>query len=86
MMAFVTPLYYYGMSAQLKAMVDRFCAFNASIHSKHMKAALLTTAWNSDDWTFEASHDEALPLPTKGVPVGATASLIPREKRLKNQR
>lgn len=54
MMVFVTPLYYYGMSAQLKALVDRFCAFNSSIHRKHMKSALLTVAWNSDDWTFEA--------------------------------
>ena len=25
---FVTPLYYFGMSAQLKSMIDRFCAFN----------------------------------------------------------
>lgn len=54
MMVFVTPLYYYGMSAQLKALVDRFCAFNSSIHRKHMKSALLTAAWNSDDWTFDA--------------------------------
>ena len=27
MMVFVTPLYYYGMSAQLKILIDRFCAF-----------------------------------------------------------
>ena len=54
MLVFVTPLYYYGMSAQLKTMIDRFCAFNSSIQSKHMKSALLTAAWNSDDWTFEA--------------------------------
>ena len=54
MMVFVTPLYYYGMSAQLKTMIDRFCAFNSSIQRKHMKSALLTAAWNSDDWTFEA--------------------------------
>ena len=54
MMVFVTPLYYYGMSAQLKALVDRFCAFNSSIQRKHMKSALLTVAWNSDDWTFDA--------------------------------
>ena len=26
MVVFVTPLYYYGMSAQLKTMIDRFCA------------------------------------------------------------
>ena len=54
MMVFATPLYYYGMSAQLKTMIDRFCAFNSSIQRKHMKSALITVAWNSDDWTFEA--------------------------------
>ena len=54
MMVFVTPLYYYGMSAQLKILIDRFCAFNSSIQRKHMKSALLTVAWNSDSWTFEA--------------------------------
>ena len=54
MMVFVTPLYYYGMSAQLKTLIDRFCAFNSSIQSKHMKSALLAVAWNSDSWTFDA--------------------------------
>ena len=54
MMVFVTPLYYYGMSAQLKILIDRFCAFNSSIQRKHMKSALLAAAWNSDNWTFEA--------------------------------
>ena len=42
------------MSAQLKTMVDRFCAFNSSIQRKHMKSALLAVAWNSDSWTFDA--------------------------------
>ena len=62
MMVFVTPLYYYGMSAQLKILVDRFCAFNSSIQRKHMKSALLAAAWNKDDWTFEAleSHYKTL--------------------------
>ena len=41
MVVFVTPLYYYGMSAQLKTMVDRFCAFNSSLQAKHLKSALL---------------------------------------------
>ena len=62
MLVFATPLYYYGMSAQLKTMIDRFCAFNSSIQRKHMKSALLAVAWNSDDWTFEAleSHYKTL--------------------------
>lgn len=62
MVVFATPLYYYGMSAQLKIVVDRFCAYNSSINRKHMKSALLTVAWNADDWTFEAleSHYKTL--------------------------
>ena len=54
MLVFVTPLYYYGMSAQLKTLVDRFCAINSSITRKHMKSALLSAAWNADGWTFKA--------------------------------
>ncbi len=62
MLVFVTPLYYYGMSAQLKTLIDRFCAFNSSIQRRRMRAALLATAWNSDSWTFEAlkSHYQTL--------------------------
>ena len=54
MVVFATPLYYYGMSAQLKTVVDRFCAYNSSLNSRHLKSALLTAAWNADDWTFDA--------------------------------
>ena len=62
MVVFATPLYYYGMSAQLKTVVDRFCAYNSSLNRKHLKSALLTVAWNADDWTFEAleSHYRTL--------------------------
>ncbi|WP_036613079.1 flavodoxin family protein [Oribacterium sp. P6A1] len=54
MVVFATPLYYYGMSAQLKTVIDRFCAYNSSLNSRHLKSALLSVAWNSDDWTFDA--------------------------------
>ena len=54
MIVFATPLYYYGMTAQLKATIDRFCSYNSSLHSKRLKSVLLAVAWNSDDWTFEA--------------------------------
>ena len=62
MIVFATPLYYYGMSAQLKTVIDRFCAYNSSITRKHMKSALLSVAWNSDNWTFDAleSHYQTL--------------------------
>ena len=54
MLVFATPLYYYGMTAQLKAAVDRFCSANSSITGRRLKSALLAVAWNSDDWTFDA--------------------------------
>ena len=62
MIVFATPLYYYGMSAQLKTAVARYCAYNSSITRKHMKSALLTVAWNNDTWTFDAleSHYRTL--------------------------
>ena len=44
MVVFATPLYYHGMSAQLKLVVDRFCAYNSSLNSRHLKSALLAVA------------------------------------------
>ncbi len=62
MLVFATPLYYYGMSAQLKIMVDRFCSFNSSLNRNNMKVALLAAGWNSEGWTFDAleSHYNTL--------------------------
>ena len=62
MLVFVTPLYYYGMSAQLKIIIDRFCSRNFSIQRKNFKSALLTVAYNADNWTFDAleSHYDTL--------------------------
>lgn len=54
MLVFATPLYYYGMTAQLKTVIDRFCSANFSITGKKMKSALLAVAWNADGWTFDA--------------------------------
>ena len=54
MLVFATPLYYYGMSAQLKACIDRFCSANPCITGKQLDCVLLAVAWNADDWTFEA--------------------------------
>ena len=54
LVALVTPLYYYGISAQLKAVIDRFYAKDAAIHEKKHKAVLLCAAAAADDWTMEA--------------------------------
>ncbi|WP_371371151.1 flavodoxin family protein [Sporomusa aerivorans] len=53
LVAFVTPLYYWGMSAQLKTVVDRFYANNSPLHV-NKKSVLLATAYDANDWTFKA--------------------------------
>lgn len=48
MAVFVTPIYYFGMSAQLKMVVDRFYSYTTKLSGKHLKAALITAAWDTD--------------------------------------
>ena len=52
MVVFVTPLYYYGMSAQLKTVIDRFYSFNGALSAKGLKTALIAAAWDSSDWAM----------------------------------
>ncbi|MDO4808285.1 MAG: flavodoxin family protein [Coriobacteriales bacterium] len=54
MLVLATPLYYYGMTAQLKTVVDRFCSANSSITGRRLRSALLAVAWNANEWTFDA--------------------------------
>ena len=49
--AFVTPLYYFNMSSQLKAVIDRFYANNTALMGGK-RAVLMATSWNDDDWTM----------------------------------
>lgn len=53
LVALVTPLYFWGMSAQLKAVVDRFYSNNGRLHAKK-KSVLMATAYDSNDWTMQA--------------------------------
>lgn len=46
MVVFATPMYYFGISSQLKAVIDRFYAINGKIHVPK-KAALLMTYANT---------------------------------------
>lgn len=49
---FVTPLYYYTFSAQIKAVMDRFHAKNAQLAGNKM-AILMATSYGDEDWTME---------------------------------
>lgn len=62
MMVLVTPLYYFGMSAQLKTVIDRFYSFNGTLMERKLKTALIVTAWDDQDWTMKdiKSHYETL--------------------------
>ena len=60
LLVLVTPLYYFGMSAQLKIIVDRFYSRTTKLNGK--KSIFMATAWNTADWTMEAlkNHYETL--------------------------
>lgn len=41
---FVSPIYYYGMCSQIRAVIDRFYANDASLHGNKKTALMLTMA------------------------------------------
>lgn len=45
MILFSTPMYYFGMSSQLKAVIDRFFAIDKPLHRKKY-SVLFITCWN----------------------------------------
>lgn len=51
---FVTPLYYFGMSAQLKIAIDRFYANNSALREQKKKAVLLAACGDKDAWAMDA--------------------------------
>lgn len=48
MVVFVTPMYYFGFSTQLKAVIDRFYAINGSIKGASKQSAFLMAYANTD--------------------------------------
>ena len=59
---FVTPLYYFGMSAQLKLVIDRFFANNTQLRSQKKLAVLLAACGDKDEWAMDAlvSHYQTI--------------------------
>ena len=54
LLVFVTPLYYFGMSTQIKAVIDRFYANNEALQDKHIKTMLLATCADEEAWAKDA--------------------------------
>jgi multimeric flavodoxin WrbA len=52
MVVFSTPLYYYTMSAQMKAVIDRLHAKNAEFAGSK-KAIMMASAYGDEDWTMD---------------------------------
>ncbi len=48
MMVLVSPLYYFGMSAQLKTVIDRFYSFNSLLTAQKIKSALIVASWDDE--------------------------------------
>ena len=48
MLVFVTPVYFYDMSAQLKIAIDRMHCIYPLFKEKHLKSALIATACRKD--------------------------------------
>ena len=51
LVVFVTPIYYFGFSAQLKAFIDRFYAVNTRLRAQtEKKAILLCAGGGKEEW------------------------------------
>lgn len=50
---FVSPLYYFGVTAQLKSTIDRFYAINLKLREIPMKAYLLAAGADVDEWAMD---------------------------------
>jgi multimeric flavodoxin WrbA len=50
----VTPLYYFGMTAQLKSAIDRFYAVNSVLRKNPKKLLLIAAGADSDNWVMDA--------------------------------
>lgn len=54
LVAFVTPLYYFDMTAQLKTVVDRFFAVDRALANPPKAAVLLAVCNSHRDWAMDA--------------------------------
>lgn len=53
LVVFVSPLYYFGFTAQLKQVIDRFYSFNTDLRENPKKAVLISAGADGDDWAMD---------------------------------
>lgn len=58
----VSPMYYFGLSAQLKAVIDRFYSHTSKITNRHLKVIYIVAAMSDDDrdWAAIEKHLDTL--------------------------
>lgn len=58
----VSPLYYFGITAQLKSAIDRFYAVNSKLRSTPKKLYLIAAGADTDAWAMDGvkSHYETM--------------------------
>lgn len=49
----VSPLYYFGMTAQLKKAIDRFYSINSVLKQSSKKLFLISAGSDKDDWAMD---------------------------------
>lgn len=87
MVVFVTPIYYFGMSAQLKTVIDRFHCMSSDLGEKQREAILITTQASPLDDTADSlvihykSIIEYLKWENRGIIV---AKGVPTREALEN--
>ena len=52
-LVFVSPLYYFSFTAQLKAVIDRFYMVNKKLIAQKKKCILLSAGADKDDWAMD---------------------------------
>lgn len=50
----VSPLYYFGMTSQLKRVIDRFYSVNSLLRENSKKLYLIAAGADTDDWAMDA--------------------------------
>lgn len=54
MIVLVTPLYYFNMTTQLKAVIDRMMPQREALRKHRMKSAMLVTCGSNTEWNMDA--------------------------------